>query len=117
MANTAEINGALKACTVTSKFFMGCFAADTIPAPNRYPFALIANTDGMHEPGTHWVAFYAETESEVEFFDSFGKLPDAYSQFNYFINNFETIRFNGERLQQYFSTTCGYYSMMFLYLR
>lgn len=117
MANTAEINKALKSCSVTSPFFTGCFPADLIPTPTRYPVALIANTDGMNESGTHWVAFYSDSENEIEFFDSFGKLPDEYPQFNYFINHFDTIRYNGERLQQYFSSTCGYYCMMFLYLR
>ena len=117
MASSAELNGALKNHATTRPYFIGCFSANTIPYPENYPFALIANTDPDNMPGAHWVAFYADDDNQLEMFDSFGNSHDAYPQFKYFVDKYETVKYNGVRLQQYFSSTCGYYCLMFVLFR
>lgn len=117
MASSNEINGALRAHEATRPYYIGCFSADAIPTTLNYPCALVVNTDPSSLPGSHWVAFYAESDEQLEMFDSFGHSYTKYPQFSYFIDKFETVKFNGMRLQQYFSSTCGYYALVFILFR
>ena len=52
------------------------FPCDQLPTSFiRYPSAYVSNTDPISHPGTHWVAFYHESPSSLEFFDSYGLHP------------------------------------------
>ena len=92
--------------------FLGVFARDGIPnVINSYPACFVANTDPSSEPGTHWVAFFLESPTKIEFFDSYGFHPSVYgftqkvTTYNHF--QFQTLK----------STVCGQYCIFFLYSR
>ena len=114
--------------------FLGVFPLDLFPFDDFLSFSAtnssyqqnisskvlccIVNTDPSNKPGTHWVAFFMEKSnkqisSTLEFFDSYGLHPSAYS-FN--VTNFNII-YNKETLQSISSNVCGHYCMLYLYLR
>lgn len=57
--------------------FIGVFAADTLPKPERLamlataPYCAIVNTDPMRRPGEHWLALFFTSPFSFEFFDSY----------------------------------------------
>ena len=92
--------------------FLGVFARDEIPGKSElYPACYVANTDPSSEPGTHWVAFFLESPTKCEFFDSYGLHPRAYG-FSQQITSY-----NHTQLQTIHSTVCGHYCILFLYSR
>lgn len=118
MATSAEINTALKQHPVTARIFQGCFPADMIPTTlEDFPCAFVVNTDVSTMPGRHWVAFYAKDDSSLEMFDSFGHPPSKYPQFKYFTDLFAVVEFNGNRMQEHWSSACGLYCMVYILFR
>ena len=92
--------------------FLGVFARDEISTViNNYPACFVANTDPSSEPGTHWVAFYLESPTKSEFFDSYGLHPIAYG-FTH-----QVTSYNHTQFQTIHSTVCGHYCILFLYSR
>ena len=103
----------------TSTSFLGVFAADRIPQldqrQERYPCALIANTDPSTRPGEHWVAYYLSSpNSPIEFFDSYGLEPTFYPNLPTFTT--PTVH-NSTSLQSLNSLVCGHYCLLFIFLR
>src|SRR6218665_3966086 len=60
------------------------FPCDRLPTRFKVPALLVCNTDPHDAPGEHWVVLYVENSSYGEFFDSFGRPPDA--PFRTFLN-------------------------------
>lgn len=77
--NTLQIDRILSACEPTANEYVGCFAADELPAITKYPCSLVANTDDSDSPGSHWVAFRFPDMNVVQFFDSYGQHPSTYN--------------------------------------
>lgn len=75
--NTSQIKRILKRHKLTKHVFDDVVAADRIPIQHNYPYAVVINTDQAAEPGHHWVAVYAVSELDVEYFDSYGDLPNS----------------------------------------
>lgn len=106
--------------TVINISFLGVFPFDCVPLAEftgchpRSKFCIV-NTDPSHLPGKHWLAlFKPHSQSNFEFFDSFGKSP-AYYHFPLdarAIPDFSTLR-----LQSYTTRVCGHYCLLFLYAR
>lgn len=93
--------------------FQGVYSADMLP---KNPHLLVCNTDESKKPGTHWVAIYINESGIGEFFDSFGRPPDA--RFERYMNvNCRRWIFNNKQLQSLISTFCGYYCCVFVLLR
>ena len=79
----------------------------------------VFNTHYSHQPGEHWLAVYAN-DSEVDFFDSFGRSVSFYPDVNEILSihgGYETIRSNETQLQNFLSTVCGDYCVYFCLLR
>ena len=97
--------------------FLGVFPRDRIPIHDltHFPCAYVANPDTHSRPGRHWVAFYHESPTHLEFFDSYGALPDLYG-FPIpckFTNEF----YNSYSIQALFSSVCGEHCIYYLYYR
>jgi hypothetical protein len=96
---------------------LGVFPADRLPVTvTRYPCGFIANTDSMNKKGKHWCAFYLDKPGRVEFFDSYGKLPDYYNP-NFMMwlkRHSSTTNLTHIQIQSDFSSVCGLYCIFYL---
>ena len=90
--------------------FVGVFSRTRIPITNNFPASYIINLDEYGSKGSHWIALYI-TNKNISIFDSFGG--------NYFINSFynkgRKIVCSPKVLQDYTSTTCGMYCVLFIW--
>lgn len=141
--NTLQLENILKDVTC----FRGVYPADKLSSlvtkiwrkHKNEPSCFISNTQGSHEPGEHWVAFYISPPAEntrrhhrhlnVEFFDSFGfHNRHSFSHTEYFNNfiqqikkearkNTITLKMNVNRLQDRSSALCGYYCVVYVHFR
>ena len=62
------------------------------------------------KPGQHWLAIYAPSKSQIEFFDSFGMAPSFYGLSNSFIHTRRSF-------QSFTSDLCGKYALNFIFFR
>ena len=89
---------------------------------NKHKLGVIFNLDPHDEPGSHWVAMYADVKKGgVYYFDSYGveppdevnKLMDRLSKQGKDLNNNIKIKVNKVR-HQFKNSECGVYSMNFI---
>ena len=114
--NTTEIKDILDSllpkCRVN---FLGVFARDLLPDFSNdistFPKCCICNTDTSNESGKHWVAFYSESSSHLEFFDSYGLHPSFYSF------DVPLTSYNNKQFQKDSSRLCGHYCIYYIYKR
>lgn len=77
--DTKEMLGIVDMLADLKPFFRGIFASNSLPVRvTRFPSAVVCNTDPIEEKGSHWIAFWLRNETECEFYDSFGRLPEYY---------------------------------------
>jgi len=116
--NTKQIWQALAGNPVTSEFFEGVYASDTLKEIQKRPRLVVSNTDPSGRSGTHWVAFFFEGDN-VDFFDSLGQLMSEYSpHFVNFSKQFaSSFNYAKIRTQPINSDLCGYYCIYFAYHR
>ena len=95
------------------KKFDGVYAKDQLTTDMiKRDYFYIINLDDMYSPtnGTHWTTFFYDGD-RIEYFDSYGlKPPQIISE------NYDYI-YNSSQLQSYQSKACGYYCLLFIYLR
>jgi hypothetical protein len=96
-------------------FFVGVFAADTLPRRlHKKPALLICNTDPISKPGSHWVAFFIGENGEGEFWDSYG-MPPIIKQHRQFMDRLcKQWTYNHTSLQAIDSIVCGEYCILYL---
>lgn len=112
--NTKEIQLFLK--QIHQKLEFNVFAANEIPMHFTWPVYLIANLDPNTKPGSHWVAIHIDISGVGEYFDSFGQKPTGYHE--YFLKtNCKKWFYNNKVLQNYFSSVCGIYCLVYMYFR
>ena len=99
---------------ILASVLRGVFPSDKLPVVNKYPSALIANTDHHDQPGTHWAAMYFVTHDESEFFDSYGFPPETYNMDEYLLRESTYRYFNDKPLQGLTSDVCGDYCLFYL---
>ena len=100
--------------------FRGIYASNNLPSRvSRFPAAFVCNTDPLEEKGSHWIAFWFKNETECEFYDSFGKLPEEYDiRLREFIdNNTFACLYNNVQVQRDWTSTCGFHVLFYLYRR
>jgi len=75
--NSKEIDFLLAPTLIyTDTNYLGVFSRGTLPHPlSHFTCAYVANIDPSSHTGTHWVAFYYDSTSELEFFDCYGQSP------------------------------------------
>ena len=102
----------------TSRYFIGCFAADEIPKHyNVYPYCCIVNMDCSGWEGSHWIAIFVRSETAVEYYDSLGNWPPLSPYILEFLKQFDVIELNREQLQSERSKSCGKHAIFFLIMR
>lgn len=120
MLNTHQIDKALSRNSATRRRFLGCFAADGIPAFSAdadYPYGLVVNTDEARLPGEHWVAIWASSPSLVEYYDSLAEWPPQSPHISAYLLRFTHIRRNRVPLQSQLSSACGKHALYFILKR
>lgn len=98
-----------------TKLFRGVFSSNNIEKFSSFPYCLIANTDRMGSMGSHWVAIFVNDRNNVEYFDSYGEPPNE--DLKSHLSKFARIKHGNVKLQSFFSDTCGYYALFFLFMR
>jgi hypothetical protein len=105
LTNT-EINNILK----NYKRFKGCYTKDKINEEMIEPKCYyVVNLESSEDGnGTHWCALYCFDKKLIFWFDPMGFVPpdEIASQFNYYYNDVP--------IQDFDSTSCGYYCIMFI---
>lgn len=116
--NTKQIFCALACQKVTSKYFDGVFAKDTLIDIESPPKLLVCNTDNVSEPGEHWVLFHIK-KNHALFYDPLGKDFSHYgSEFSNFVDTWSTSHeICSIRTQPLDSSLCGVYCLYFAYFR
>jgi hypothetical protein len=110
--NTAEVECILRRALASHDVvFSGVFAADTVPNVRKYPSFFVVNTDPAERPGEHWVACFAKSPGEVEFFDSYGMSVDTYPHIRL---PFRVTTYNSVSLQAINSYACGHFCIYYI---
>lgn len=110
--NTRAIQYILRKHPKTGPIFLGAVPSDGIPVTDNYPYAVIINTEPHNDGGRHWVAVFVESKDNVEYFDSYGGLPN--SNIASFLLRFPHITRHTQRFQSLTSKVCGHYCIYFL---
>lgn len=118
--DTKEMLGIVDMLADLKPFFRGIFASNSLPVRvTRFPSAVVCNTDPIEGKGSHWIAFWLRNETECEFYDSFGRLPEYYDiRLREFIdrNSFVCV-YNNVQVQPDSASTCGFHVLYYLYRR
>ena len=94
--------------------FKGVYPIDMIPI-NIPPMSLIVvNLDPSYETGSHWVVVHYLDDKNSEHFDSLGRKPERRIH-NLLMYNNMTYKYNNQRIQNFFSETCGLYCIYYSY--
>jgi hypothetical protein len=110
--NTAEIECILRRALLPLNVkCSGVFAADTIPNDLEFPACFVVNTDPASKPGEHWVACYANSPDDVEFFDSYGLSVSAYPHIRL---PHKITKYNDVSLQHINSYACGHFCIYYI---
>lgn len=105
--NTHQLQCVIQCDVIMRRVVEGVFPRDRIPTNlKQFPSGLIVNTDPKDRPGRHWLAFYFESEDNVEFLDSYGHAPEYFG--------FRATLYNTKRLQSSTSDVCGQYCLYYL---
>jgi hypothetical protein len=110
--NTREIERLLRSHPKTGPIFLGAVPSDGIPDTDLFPYTVVINTEPHNDGGRHWVAVFVESKDRVEYFDSFGGLPN--SNIASFLLRFPHVLRHTERFQSLKSSVCGHYCIFFL---
>lgn len=93
--------------------FGGVFASDVLPQFKNNFNSFIINLDPQSLPGSHWVAVFFDGET-ASYFDSYGRTPPT-DILNFIRRNSSLLTHNKYCYQDYFTLTCGYFCLYFLF--
>ena len=108
--NTLQIDNILK--RYAKDCYKGIFSSNTIKLFDKYPYAIVINTDRFGQPGTHWVCVYVISSNCAEYFDSLALKPNQDIQT--YLDNFKFVKRNVHQLQNLYDTSCGSFCIYFL---
>lgn len=112
--NSLEISKHLK--KIHHSLISNVFAANRLPIYMTTPVYLISNLDPDSKPGSHWIAIYLSADGVGEYFDTFGRKPDGY-HLSFLRRNSNRWIYNSIAIQNIFSSLCGEYCLVYLYLK
>lgn len=101
---------------ITPQIEYNVFAANRLPVYSSLPMYIISNLDPDTKPGSHWVAIHVDINGVGEYFDSFGRKPTAHHK-KFLQRNSKIWIYNNKQLQNYFTSVCGKYCLIYLYFR
>ena len=117
--NSIDIARILNDNNATTQYFKGVCPSDYMITSTSFPFCFVANVDKSNQPGTHWVAWFVDSEGVVSFFDSFGRSPrDTMwpKEFRNYVKN-RRFRYNPRIIQSLYGVTCGHFCIFMLYFK
>lgn len=86
----------------------------TIRLDNTYNHGYIVNLAKSHEPGTHWIGIFIDTDRNGFYLDTYSlKLRSGYIK-DFIKLNCNRCTYSTRQLQQLQSNVCGMYSCCFL---
>lgn len=96
------------------RYYGGVVALDQLPNSIDKPTIFIVNTDPAHKPGRHWLGVFFTTINEH--FDSSGFYPNSTIERELVVHG-PRFRYNTNRVQAFYSDTCGLYCLFYCYFR
>jgi hypothetical protein len=115
--NTSQLYKILAGDRWASDSFRGVLPCDklkNLEPVEKFPTAVIANTDPSGEKGEHWVCYYFDKDGNTEYFDSYGIQPVNCDLFKFWKENGKNQTWNTTQLQGMNSTVCGHWCLAFL---
>lgn len=114
---TKDILKALKCDYYAKNVIVGVLPYDFLPKHPTYPRAYVVNSEPAGKSGEHWFALYYNELGKCSFFDSYGKHPSFFGLDKYIQRTSTSYEFNSVQIQNFMSTTCGYYCIYFVLLK
>ena len=112
---TRKLNKILTSHPHSQCYYLGTFAADTIPKKPTSLTCFVSNTDPQSQPGQHWVAFCVNQKGYTYYFDSYGIPPINLRHLRFCRNSSQGFwTFNRQQLQNLTSSNCGYHCVRFI---
>lgn len=114
--DTLQLQRILSENAYTKEAFLDVYPSDQLPEIiSRYPACFVANASSSRSRGSHWLAFYAASPTELEFFDSYGNSPAYFGgPLSEFAKGFQQVNFNPLTLQSDTTAVCGQYCVYYL---
>ena len=95
----------------------GIYMKDQLTISNTYTGAYIVNLQNSDHSGSHWVSFIKVDDDITFYFDSFGQtVPDTLRKLFNNENLDDKVYYNLIQIQDYHSTLCGLYCILYLYV-
>ena len=94
--------------------FKGVYPTDKIPINLPLHSLIVVNLDPSYKKGSHWIVVHYVEDGKCEHFDSLGRKPDNKIH-NLLMINKMIYKYNNQRLQNFFSDTCGLYCICYSY--
>lgn len=118
--NTIQLHNITSLDSKLKESVKGVFASNQLPPRVfTYPSAYIINTHPSYMPGEHWICIWFDNNTDGDFFYSFGNTPLSFDDdIAYFLfDNCSNYVYNNRAIQQYKSSTCGYYVLFYLLMK
>lgn len=95
------------------KGFEGVYSSDNIPLLKKIKSSLILNFDKENEPGSHFIAVFLNRKKHLLYFDplNLGFTPVNIALY---INKYKKCFNLSQNMQNYESSFCGFYCMLFI---
>jgi hypothetical protein len=98
------------------KNFLGCFACDQLPTPQKHTYGLVVNLDPHYERGSHWVAIYV-SKGIGEYFDPYGLPPLSMEIWEFLDKYTKRATYSTTPIQGATSQKCGGFCILYLDFR
>ena len=112
---TRELNNILTSHPHSRHYYLGTFAANTIPKKPTPLTCFLSNTDPQSQHGQHWVAFFVNQKGYTYYFDSYGIPPINLRHLRFCRNSSQGFwTYNRQQLLNLNSSNCGYPCVRFI---
>lgn len=109
-----EIDFVMRSEPHTARYYLGTFAADTLPRLASRPCLLTMNTKRISNSGEHWAAASVDEDGRGVYFDSYGRPPTVREHLDFMNRNCVQWSYNKSCLQSIGSNVCGQYCVTYL---
>ena len=110
----ADLDAKLSRDSYIEQYHRGSSRSDEDwPVPWNLPAGYIFNMDSPEGPGQHWICFFIDSDSYVDYMDSYST-PSIQSMYKWLKHGFGPVKFNRIWLQHPLSTIYWSYFIYFL---